>query len=166
MEQESISERKIQRVLSVSLINGWSVAGFAGLCSLGILLMGDGLGFLVGLLVAISGGLELRGNALLKAKVLTSFRWLVGSQLYLIVVLWSYAIWQLVRFDSQNVWALFSDEFKELILKVNPDVYLVEALIRITYPATYCALVVTVLIYQGGLCLYYRSRKKYLYLVR
>ena len=82
---------------------------------------------------------------------------------YLIAVLWAYAGDQLLRFDSDDPWALFPSEFKDLILAINPDEYLVEALLRITYPATYFSLILVVLIYQGGLCLYYFSRRKYLY---
>ena len=163
MEPESISEKRIQRALSVSRVNGWSVAGFAGLCTLAVLLMGDLVGFGIGLAVSAAGCMELRGHCLLKAGKRSAFSWLAGSQLYLMGLLWGYAIYQLMRFDPDDVWSLFSPEFKDLILAINPDVYIVEALIRITYPVTYYALMLAVLFYQGGLCLYYLSRKKYLY---
>ena len=140
-----------------------SVAGFAALCALVVLLLGDFLGFGIGLAVSVSGLLELRGNRLLLQRHMKAILWLVVSQLYLIVVLWAYAAYQLQKFDPENPWAIFSPEFKDLILSINPDAYLIEAMIRITYPATYFALILAVLIYQGGLSLYYLSRKKYLY---
>lgn len=140
-----------------------SVAGFAALCALVVLLFGDFLGFAIGLAVSVSGLVELVGSRLLQRKELKSIVWLTLSQLYLIVVLWAYSIYQLRVFEPDNPWAIFSPEFKDLILSINPDAYLIEALIRITYPATYFALILVVLIYQGGLCIYYLSRKKYLY---
>ena len=163
MQPEAISEKRIQRAISISQINGWSVAGFAALCALAILLMGDWVGFAIGLAVSASGGMELRGHRLLKDRNGQAFPWLVGSQLYLIAVLWAYAAFQLMQFDSANPWASFPPEFKDLMLSINPDQYLVEALLRITYPTTYFSLILAVLIYQGGLSLYYLSRKKYLY---
>ena len=163
MGEEATFERKIQRAISVSRINGWSIAGFAGLCTLVVLLMGDWLGVVIGLSVAASGVMELRGNRLLVAREKKAFGWLIGSQIVLMAVLWVYASYQLIRFDPRNPWAMFSEEFKDLILSINPDVYLVEAMLRFTVQATYLALILAVLIYQGGLCLYYFSRKKYLY---
>ena len=166
MEPEAISEKKIQRVLTLSRINGWSIVSFAALCSIVVLLMGDLFGFGVGVAVTISGVMELRGHRLLTNRDSSAFFWLGASQMYLVAVLWAYATHQLLKFDSDNPWAMFPPEFKELILSINPDTYLVEALIRITYPATYFVLILVVLVYQGGLCLYYISRKKYLYAER
>lgn len=163
MHPEAISEKKIQRVLTLSRINGWSIVSFAALCSLVVLLMGDFFGFFIGIAVSSSGLMELRGNRLLTNKDARASLWLVVSQIYLIAVLWVYAAYQLLRFDSEDPWAMFSPEFKDRILSINPDAYLVEVMIRITYPVTYFALILVVLIYQGGLCLYYISRKKYLY---
>ena len=163
MEREAISEKKIQRALTISRINGWSIVGFAILCSLVVLLLGDLFGFAIGLAVTVSGLMELRGNRYLSSSNPRAIAWLCSSQIYLIAVLWAYAGYQLLRFDSDDPWALFPPEFKDLMLAINPDEYLVEALIRITYPATYFSLILAVLIYQGGLCLYYFSRKKYLY---
>lgn len=163
MHLEAISEKKIQHALTLSRINGWSIVSFAALCSIVVLLMGDLFGFVVGVAVSISGVMELRGNRLLTNKDARAFLWLGVSQIYLIAVLWVYATYQLLRFDSEDPWAMFSPEVKELILSINPDPYLVEAMIRITYPVTYFTLILVVLIYQGGLCLYYISRKKYLY---
>ena len=88
---------------------------------------------------------------------------LVESQVYLIIVLWCYSVFNLATFDSADPWARFSPGFKDLILSVNPDVYMVEALLKVSYQATYISLILVVLIYQGGLYLYYFSRRKYLY---
>ena len=163
MGPEVSFERKIQRAASLSKINGWSIAGFAALCTVVVLLMGDWLGVAIGLSVTTAGVMELRGHRLLVAREASAFSWLVGSQLVLMFVLWSYAAYQLFSFDSADPWARFSQAFKDLMLSINPDAHLVEALLRITFQATYLALILTVFIYQGGLAFYYFSRKKYLY---
>jgi hypothetical protein len=163
MDEVSGSNKKIQRALVISRTNGWSVAGFAGVCALVVILFGDVFGFLVGLAVSLSGVMELKGSRLLRGLDKKAIGWLVGSQVYLIIVLWIYALFNLVTFNSTDPWARFSPGFKDLILSINPDVYLVEALLKVTYLATYITLILVALIYQGGLCLYYLSRKKYLY---
>jgi hypothetical protein len=163
MQAEAVSEKKIQRAIKLSRLNGWSVAGFAGLCAVVVLPLGSFFGFVVGFAVALSGIMELRGHALLKQRSVSSIPWLVGSQVYLIAVLWAYASYNIMHFDAEDPWARFSPGFKDLILSINPDVYLVEAMLKIAYSATYFSLIIAVLLYQGGLCLYYLSRKKYLY---
>lgn len=161
--ENSNAEKKLKRVLSVSRINGWSIAGFAGLCAILVLLLGDLFGFAVGIAVAFGGYMELRGNFLLLKKTPKAFHWLIASQLYLMLVLWIYCFYNLAEFDPSDPWARFPPGFKEMILAVNPDQHLVEELAGISYYATYLAVIMAVLIYQGGLCLYYLSRKKYLY---
>jgi hypothetical protein len=163
MQDEAISEKKILKALAISRLNGWSVAGFAGLCGLLVLVLGDVFGFMIGLAVAASGMMELQGNRLLRRRETSAFIWLAGSQVYLMVVLWAYASFNIMSFDKEDPWARFSPSIKEFILSINPDVYLVETMLKVSYFATYIALIVAVLIYQGGLCLYYFSRKKFLY---
>lgn len=163
MEGETISQNKIRRGIRTSRINSWSIIGFASLSSIGVFFFGDFYGALVGLAVALSGCMELRGSLLLAKGSLASIRWLVSSQLYLIAVLLGYSYNNLVSFDASDPWARFSPGLKDLILAINPDVYLVETMLTLSYYAVYVSLIVAVLIYQGGLSLYYLSRKKYLY---
>jgi hypothetical protein len=163
MIDPQICDKKIRRATAISKLNGWSVAGFAGLCALAVLVFGDWFGFMVGVAVALSGFMELRGSRLLGNKNPGAISWLVGSQIYLIAVLWYYASFNLLTFDKSDPWGMFSPGLKDLILGIQPDQYLVEEMLIMTYYATYLSLILVVLIYQGGLCLYYLSRKKYLY---
>lgn len=163
MEKATGNNKAIRSAIFVSRINGWSVTGFAALCAVIALVMGSLWGGVIGAAVALSGLMELQGNRLLQKGEASAVRWLAFSQVYLIGVLWIYAIQQLITFDSGDPWARFSPEFKEFMLNLYPDVYLVEDLLKVTYLATYISLMVAVLIYQGGLGIYYLSRKKYLY---
>ena len=166
MVEEVEADKKIQRALWISQVNGWSIAGVAGLSALVVILFGQVFGFLVGIAVAVGGLMELRGGRLLSNGSAVGIRWLAASQVYLMAVLWSYAGYSLTQFDKSDPWARFSPHFKDFVLKINPDVYLVELMLEFSYYATYISLIIAVLIYQGGLCLYYLSRKKYLYVER
>lgn len=162
MEEEAIPGKKIRRAIQISKINGWSIAGFAGLCAFVVLLFGDVFGFVVGMAIAFGGWMELRGHQLLKLGSAKAIGWLVFSQFYLITVLWIYCVNHIIRFDPSDPWSRFSPEIKKLILTINPDTYLIEELLKISYYATYVSVILVVLIYQGGLSLYYLSLKKYL----
>jgi len=157
-------DKKLKRASRISFLNGWSIIVVAGFSSLIVLVLGEWLGFLIGSLVALGGYLELRGSLLLRSRARHAVQWLVVSQVFLMLILWSYAYYSLSLFDPADPWSRFSPQFKDLMLTINPDKYLVEALLKYSYYAVYLTLILTVLIYQGGLCLYYFSRKKYLYL--
>ena len=157
------SDKKIRLAAIIAQMNGGSIAGFAAVCAVAVLLFGDLYGFVVGIAVSVSGGLELRGGRLLKTRDPRAITWLVGSQLYLMAVLWCYAAYNLWSFDKADPRARFSPDLKEMVLSLLPDPYMADAMITITLYATWLTLILVVLIYQGGLSLYYLSRKKYLY---
>lgn len=158
-----LAERKINRAVLISRLNGWSIVIVALLSVLVTIFAKSLLGTVIGLAVFVGGYLELRGHKLLVSRNISAVTWLAISQWYLMTVLFAYSIINLVRFDTNDPWASFSSSFKDLILAINPDVYLVETMLRVSYYAVYASLILTVLIYQGGLAIYYLSLKKYLY---
>ncbi len=157
------AERKINRAILISRLNGWSIVIVALLSVLVTLFAKSLFGTVVGLAVLVAGYLELRGHKLLVSRNISAVSWLTISQWYLMAVLFAYSIINLVQFDANDPWAPFSSSFKELVLAINPDVYLVETMLKISYHAVYVSLIVAVLVYQGGLSIYYFSLKKYLY---
>jgi hypothetical protein len=163
MDGGLISEKKMRRAEQFSRVNSWSIIGFALLSSVAVLFLGNIYGVLVGLAVALGGYFELRGHRYLLKREVSAIPWLVGSQLYLIIVLWGYSLNNLLTFDASNPWAAFSPGFKDLVLSINPDVQLVEAMLKVSYFLMYLSLILAVLIYQGGLSLYYLTLKKILY---
>ena len=163
IDYEEKSRKKIRRVTNISRLNGWSILAVAGLSALVSLVLGHVFGVVIGCAVAVSGYFELRGHQRLVARKGGAVAWLVISQWYLMIVLWSYCVINLYHFDSSNPWAMFSPRFKEFILAINPDAYLIESMLTVSYYATYISLILAVFIYQGGLSLYYLSVKKYLY---
>ncbi|MDA0349269.1 MAG: hypothetical protein O3C43_19550 [Verrucomicrobia bacterium] len=163
MDGALISEKKIRRAEQISRVNSWSIIWFALLSTVVVLFLGNLYGVLVGLAVALGGYFELRGHRYLIKREASAIPWLVGSQLYLIVVLWGYSLKHLLSFDESNPWAPFSSGMKDFILAINPDVQLVEAMLKVGYFLVYLSLILAVLIYQGGLSLYYLALKKLLY---
>lgn len=163
MKDLVLSERKINRAVQISRLNGWSIVVVALLSVLVTVFAKSLFGTLIGVAVFVGGYLELRGHKLLVARKASAVSWLVISQWYLVAVLFAYSIINLVRFDANDPWAPFSASFKDLVLAINPDVYLVETMLKVSYYAVYVSLILAALIYQGGLSVYYLSLKKFLY---
>lgn len=162
MSDEAINEKKLNRAVTVSHRHGWSIAGFAGLCTVVVLFFADWTGVLVGSLVTLCGAMEIHGSKLLKGRDPDAIAWLCLGEAFLFLVLWVYCAVQIQGFDPANPWEHFSPEVKDLLLAVNPDQSLVEQLIGMMYRVLYMVMLGVVLIYQGGFCVYYYSRKKLL----
>ncbi len=162
MSAEAITEKKLNKAVVVSHRHGWSIAGFAGLCTVVVLFLGDWKGFIVGSLVTLCGVMEIHGSRLLKERKINSIGWLCLGEAFLFLVLWVYCAIQIQAFDPSNPWEHFSPAAKSLLLSVNPDQGLVEQLIGMMYRVLYLVMLVVVLFYQGGMCIYYYTRKKFL----
>jgi hypothetical protein len=148
----------LQRVLSVSRLNGWSVAVVAALGTLVTLALGDLSGTLVGLLAVGSGTMEIRGHKRLKRRDPEGMKWLVRSQLLLLGVLLAYCATRLGSFDADTAMANLTPDMEALLKEAGLARSDILPLVRTAYLGTYTAVALTCLIYQGGLALYYRSR--------
>ncbi|HEY8995573.1 MAG TPA: hypothetical protein VIM71_12970 [Lacunisphaera sp.] len=150
--------RALQRVLSISRLNGWSVAVIAGLGTLVTLLLGDFSGTFVGLLAVSSGVMEIRGHRQLKRRDPEGMKWLVRAQLLLLGVMLVYCITRLGSFDADTAMANLTPDMEAVLQEAGLHRSDILPLVRTAYLATYAAVALTCLIYQGGLALYYRSR--------
>jgi hypothetical protein len=148
----------LRRVLKVSAMNGWSVAIFAGLCSLVALAIGDVVGLAVSLLVTVAGGLEVQGNRLLKRGRPDGMRWLVRSQLVVLGVVWVYAGTQLVSFNAAEVAKSIPPDMRAALAQFGFAPQEIMRQVRELYYLLYVSVMAATLIYQGGLALYYRRR--------
>ena len=161
-----MNHKKIQRALSISKYNGWSIALFSGLVALISLFRGDFTSVGVGLLVVLAGSMEVCGHHLLKRGRRSAILWLSGSQLWLFLVIVTYAVAQIVFFDMAKASGLLSASTVDLIQTMGQTVELDEEAIRelltTAFYATYVGVILTVFLYQGGLFLFYQSRRKYL----
>lgn len=152
-------EDVLRRVLKTSRLNGWSVAIFAGLCSLVSWALGDPVGGSIGLLVALGGMLEVRGHRLLQRRDADGMRWLVRSQLVVLGIIWTYAVTRLMSFDEGLVREMVTPDMRASLNELGVTMEDILPLVRRFFYLLYGSVMAATLIYQGGLALYYRRRR-------
>ena len=151
-------EETLRRVLKVSRLDGWSVAIFAGFCSLVSLAFGDPVGCSVGLIVTLGGALEVRGHRMLKHGDAAGMKWLVRSQLVVLGVIWFYAATRLVSFDAELLREVITPDLRASLNELGLSTEDILPLVRRFFYLLYGSVMAATLIYQGGLALYYRRR--------
>ncbi len=161
----------LRRVLRLSRMNGWSVAVFAGLCSLASLAFLDLVGFAVGLLVTLGGALEVVGHRRLKRRDPGGMALLVRSQFVVLGVIWAYALPRLLSFDTGYLQDQVIPNAREILSSwfgIQLDAFLSQLeltpaqlvpLVHLFFVVLYGSVMLTTLIYQGGLALFYRHRR-------
>ncbi len=108
------------------------------------------------LAVAASGYMELTGGKRLKDNMPDAGIWFISSQLWLMGILMSYAIYKLLSFEPSQVSVLLSPEIKTLIeTQLNLTAEAFAELIAGIYNLIYISIIAATTIYQGGLCYYY-----------
>jgi len=150
----------LHRVMRIALLDGWSIAIFAGLCALVSLVFGDLVGGIIGLIVAAGGVVELRGvRRLQQHDADGGMTLLIRAQLIVLGSIWAYALGKLFSFDPQTAMGNMTPDMKEMIDQVGLSTTDINHLVSLTFYATYATVLVVTLIYQGGLALYYSRRR-------
>ena len=152
-------EKIIRKVASVAKWNGGSIALFGGLSTLVSLALQDWGYVLLGIAVTSSGVLELKGRKKLLQGQADAGKWLKGSQLWLIALIFGYAGFQILGFDPSNplkdlppdavdqlkvIFGMSDSEFGEYVTLLNYAVYSLVMLVTF--------------LYQGGMWLYYKLK--------
>lgn len=158
MSSSLTSDQTLRRILKISRLNGWSVAWFAGFCTLITLLFGDVTGIVVGALVTASGLWEVRGNRLLARGRADGMRWLVRAQLFLLAVILIYASIRVVSLGHELTPANLSPDMRSLLNQAGLEPNEVLPLVRKIMWSFYGAVMLATCLYQGGLALYYHRR--------
>ncbi len=152
-----LSLEVLRRVLRVAHFDGTCVLAVAGALALASAAYHDFTGTGIGLLVAGAGAIELHGAAMMRHGDERGMRWLIASQLCLLVVILGYVGWQLSHVDV-SLWrqALLTPDAKKLLKQygMTEDEYLHSA-----YVFVYLAVGLLTLIYQGGMAIYYSCRQ-------
>ena len=156
----SPAEISLQRVLTVSRLNGWSVIVISSLGSLLALAIGDLLSALIGLLVFSAGLMEVRGHRQLQQRDPAGLILLVRSQLFLLAVMLVYCAGRLGSFDADTALASLTPDMEVILAEAGLDKSSLLPLVRSAFFALYSAVAAITLIYQGGLALFYRSKIK------
>lgn len=151
-----LPEVKVARAARLGHLHGTCVLYVAGVFALLSAMTGDYLGAVVGLLVAGAGAIEHHGAALLHEAEPRGISWLVASQLFLLFAIAAYCAVQLFRFEPPVI-----PETLRPALEINAAQFNLtpEAFVAILYRILYWALLFGSVVYQGGLALYYLSRR-------
>ena len=153
-------EKSLKRVLLFSRLNGWSVIVVAALGTLLALILGDLLGSFIGLLAIASGWMEVRGGRMLTQRNPAGMSWLVRSQLFLLAVVLAYCASRLGSYDEETMLANLTPDMEAVLQEAGIGKADIVPLVRMAFYGLYGTVAVTVVIYQGGMALYYRSRVK------
>ena len=159
----------LHRVMRTALLNGWSIALFAGFCAFVSLAFGDWVGAFIGTVVTVGGVVEIRGRRRLEQRDAEGgMEMLIRAQLIVMGVIWVYGVERLMSFDLEGTMIelgsaikMISDpDLKAMIDQVGLSPQDILGLTRITFYSMHATALLVTLIYQGGLALYYRSRRE------
>jgi hypothetical protein len=132
--------------------------GFAILSALA----GSPVGAAIGIVITGAGVFELHGVSSLRAHRSTGMRWLVGSQVYLMLVVLAYCIWRLDSFDVVTATRLIKEsaQVQDLISQNGQSIPQFVEILRKTYIAGYMAVALLTVLYQGAMALYFIRRRR------
>lgn len=152
MKPPPTPEEQLLRVLRIAKTNGLSVVIIAGLGTL--FSIGDWLGMAVGTAVFIGGWMELSGRKRLLRGDVAGVRELVRSQWVVLGAIELYCAIKL-GFDRDHG---VSQELRSAMTQMGIDMVDLEPSLRRAFYATYGAVALITLVYQGGMARYYGRR--------
>jgi hypothetical protein len=147
-----LPEAQLERILRVARMNGLSVVIIAGLGT--ILSLGDWLGTGVGAAVVVGGWMELKGRKQLIRGDTGGVRTLVRSQWVVLAAIEVYCVMMLGFSRDHGV----SQELRGAMMEMGVDMVALEPSLRLAFYATYAAVALITIIYQGGMARYYGRR--------
>jgi hypothetical protein len=147
----------LRRVLRTSRVDGTSMMLIAGVLALAAAASHDLAGTTVGLLVAGAGAVELHGSTLVGHAQPRGMRWLVASQLYLMLVIFGYVFFQSHHGGFDIINSHLSDD---LIQQVATQQGISATQVRRELATElYFLIVLGTVLYQGGMTFYYLRRR-------
>jgi hypothetical protein len=166
MKPEPSPADTLRKVIRIARVNGMVVVfPVAALCALVEAVMGDWFGAAVGFLVAAAGWSEWHGAKLLQRGEARGLGWLVRSQLYLLGLIWLYALTQVARFNPDEVHSNMQElsrvagiDLQGMFETLGYDAHDVVQLGRTFCYVLYGSFSLVAVFYQGGLALFYWRR--------
>ncbi|RXK54711.1 hypothetical protein ESB00_02110 [Oleiharenicola lentus] len=160
-----LPEKTLRRVLALARADGWSIVIVASLGGLYSLLQPSWLFTGTSILVVLTGLAELHGRRRLLSSDPRGVSWLIGAQLALLGVIWSYAWFRWRWFDPQAMWAelpgLARAEIDRQLTAAGLNPELDRPLLLQMMNALVCLLLAGLtLLYQGGMAAYYTLKRR------
>jgi len=152
----------LQRVGKLARFDGLTVLAVAGCFAAVSLAMCDWAGTAICLGAAGAGAAEWHGGMLLKTRRPGCLRWLVGSQLCLLGLVWIYAAWRYTHYDPQFISALVEPFVRERLEEAFLTMDDLAPALEFAHRLTYLLLATLSLAYQGGLAWYYARQQSVL----
>ncbi len=156
---DSPAEKSLRRVLLIAAIDGWSIAVIAGLCTLISLLFGEWIGVSIGAVITAAGVIELRGRTRLLHGDPTGLNWLIRAQVLILAIVWLYSFRNLLSYDEAAMMAEITPEMRDMLNQAGIALSDIQALMKPVYYSLYLTVIAVTLLFQGGLALYYFSRR-------
>jgi hypothetical protein len=153
------AEKSLRRVLFVSALDGWSVAFVAGFSTLLSLLFSGWIGVVIGALITAGGIIELRGRNRLMRGDAGGMSALVCAQLIILGTFWIYSAGNLLAYDEAAIMAQITPDIREAMSQLGVTVADLQAMMKPVFFGFYLVIMLVTLLFQGGLALYYHSRR-------
>lgn len=153
------SEKTFRRVLAVSAFDGWSVVIVAGLCTVSSLVFFSWAGVLIGAPLTAAGIVELRGRSRLLRGQASGLGLLINAQLLILTLLVVYSVWNLLHYNEAALLARIPAHLHNQLSQAGLRIEDLRPMLKPGYFAVYLAVIAVSVLFQGGLALYYHSRK-------
>lgn len=131
----------------------------AGACTVISLLVGSWIGVTVGVLVTSAGVIELRGRRRLMGRDVRGVGFLVAAQVIILATIVVYAAANLLRYDEAALIAQLTPRHHDLLARAGLSVADLRPMLKPFHLALYSTVIGVTVLFQGGLALFYHSRK-------
>ncbi len=132
---------------------------FAGFCTLVSLILGEWIGVFIGVMITFAGVLELHGRTRLQRGDIAGLSWLIRAQVLILAIVGLYAFRNLLAFDEAALLAEITPELRNAISQLGISMADFQALMKPAYYGFYLTVIGVTLLFQGGLAIYYASRR-------
>jgi hypothetical protein len=153
----SAPQKTLRHVLLISALDGWSITVIAGSCALTSLILSAWMGVGVGLILTMAGVIELCGRAQLMHGQPAGLTKLTAAQLLILFTVCAYAAANILTYNEAALLAQISSRLHEY--QPGIGVADLQPILKPLYFAIYLAVIGFTVLFQGGLALYYTSRK-------
>ena len=150
----------LARVIRVAATDGRLLLVIAGVFALFAASVREGPGTVAGVLAAGAGALELHGAGLLGKGEPRGLRWLIGSQLGLLVVVLAYAVVRLTLLDTVYVEQHITPDMEAQLESAGLTREDLMGTVRLLFQIGYGVLIVGTFCYQGGMAWFFHRRRE------